>query len=591
MTLIAKNINNINQNFETKLVQIGVPNVCLRKKFGETAHPNVESVNCVGTGDEQSCNVNYKKSDPVWAYFNITPPSTDAPEAPTLVQPVPPTGQSSCEVGVGYDAVACAAYQTAYTQYQKDQQTYDQAQAQYKKDLDAWSSSDETAYQQLDEAIQAYNLKFDNTEIKAWTQYEVKETKFESQVVTSAPAEIIAGGDLNIYADAFKNDKSYVLAGGKLNAELCNRLTYTYSNWRGGFKRYHERKWNKSQTYNPADEIKEIDLPVNQWLGNVKNHTSNQNISAVSTGNHATITTDTVNTPEQLVDRQQQSQQVDINVNAGQSVTANGQETNTPNTPDQLDVNSGEKRRSSQAAISISGSAAKITNKCSANNRGQRVKVILKIRSGTNTESQSKYLVETDPAFINYKQWLSSDYMLDAMDIDPALKQKRLGDGYYEQRLVQDQIAQLTGFRFLQGYANDEAQYKALMNNGLTFAKNYNLRPGIALTAAQIAQLTTDIVWLEEKTIKLADGTTTKALVPQVYVKARASDLKGDGTLVSANQVRLNVQGDVLNSATIADVKHYKSQQIASINSVGGCRRTDVELNTTKDLNNIGMDD
>ncbi|MCV2442582.1 two-partner secretion domain-containing protein [Acinetobacter bereziniae] len=658
MTLIAKNINNINQNFETKLVQIGgvtdkiyiqpkdkttkipvenlywknwsraglyrydtTPNVLPENiKLGETPIPNVESVNCVGTGDEQSCNVNYKKSDPVWAYFNITPPSTDAPEAPTLVQPVPPTGQSSCEVGVGYDAVACAAYQTAYTQYQKDQQTYDQAQAQYKKDLDAWSSSDETAYQQLDEAIQAYNLKFDNTEIKAWTQYEVKETKFESQVVTSAPAEIIAGGDLNIYADAFKNDKSYVLAGGKLNAELAQAVnnidgkgqqilkqsgisTYTYSNWRGGFKRYHERKWNKSQTYNPADEIKEIDLPVNQWLGNVKNHTSNQNISAVSTGNHATITTDTVNTPEQLVDRQQQSQQVDINVNAGQSVTANGQERNTPNTPDQLDVNSGEKAQvNSQAQNLQSLDSAEKLQANAAQTTGVKGQGDLEIRSvsmdfmslpsnalfSTNTESQSKYLVETDPAFINYKQWLSSDYMLDAMDIDPALKQKRLGDGYYEQRLVQDQIAQLTGFRFLQGYANDEAQYKALMNNGLTFAKNYNLRPGIALTAAQIAQLTTDIVWLEEKTIKLADGTTTKALVPQVYVKARASDLKGDGTLVSANQVRLNVQGDVLNSATIAG---REALQISadSINQLGGRMQANrVELNTTKDLNNIG---
>lgn len=658
MTLIAKNINNINQNFETKLVQIGgvtdkiyiqpkdkttkipvenlywknwsraglyrydtTPNVLPENiKLGETPIPNVESVNCVGTGDEQSCNVNYKKSDPVWAYFNITPPSTDAPEAPTLVQPVPPTGQSSCEVGVGYDAVACAAYQTAYTQYQKDQQTYDQAQAQYKKDLDAWSSNDETAYQQLDEAIQAYNLKFDNTEIKAWTQYEVKETKFESQVVTSAPAEIIAGGDLNIYADAFKNDKSYVLAGGKLNAELAQAVnnidgkgqqilkqsgisTYTYSNWRGGFKRYHERKWNKSQTYNPADEIKEIDLPVNQWLGNVKNHTSNQNISAVSTGNHATITTDTVNTPEQLVDRQQQNQQVDINVNAGQSVTANGQETNTPNTPDQLDVNSGEKAQvNSQAQNLQSLDSAEKLQANAAQTTGVIGQGDLEIRSvsmdfmslpsnalfSTNTESQSKYLVETDPAFINYKQWLSSDYMLDAMDLDPALKQKRLGDGYYEQRLVQDQIAQLTGFRFLQGYANDEAQYKALMNNGLTFAKNYNLRPGIALTAAQIAQLTTDIVWLEEKTIKLADGTTTKALVPQVYVKARASDLKGDGTLVSANQVRLNVQGDVLNSATIAG---REALQISadSINQLGGRMQANrVELNTTKDLNNIG---
>ena len=66
--------------------------------------------------------------------------------------------------------------------------------------------------------------------------------------------------------------------------------------------------------------------------------------------------------------------------------------------------------------------------------------------------------------------------------------------------MVQDQIANLTGYRFLEGYASDEEQYKALMNNGVTFAKQYGLRPGIALSAAQIAQLTSDIVWLVEKT-------------------------------------------------------------------------------------------
>ena len=90
------------------------------------------------------------------------------------------------------------------------------------------------------------------------------------------------------------------------------------------------------------------------------------------------------------------------------------------------------------------------------------------------------------------------------------------------------------------------------MNNGLSFAKQYGLRVGIALSEAQIAQLTSDIVWLEEKTVKLADGSTAKTLVPQVYVKAREGDLKRDGTLISANSINLKVQGNVFNSGTIA---------------------------------------
>ena len=206
----------------------------------------------------------------------------------------------------------------------------------------------------------------------------------------------------------------------------------------------------------------------------------------------------------------------------------------------------------------------------------------------TTKDSQAQYLVETDPAFSQYKKWLSSDYMLSALGLDPANQQKRLGDGFYEQRLVQDQIAQLTGHRFLSGYGSDEEQYKALMNNGLTFAKSYNLRPGIALTAAQIAQLTSDIVWLEEKTITLADGTSSKVLVPQVYVRARPGDLKGDGTLISADQVQLNMNGDVLNQATIAG----REALIINANNVnqlaGRMEANRVGIKTQNDLNNIG---
>ncbi|PHV09758.1 beta strand repeat-containing protein, partial [Chitinimonas sp. BJB300] len=57
----------------------------------------------------------------------------------------------------------------------------------------------------------------------------------------------------------------------------------------------------------------------------------------------------------------------------------------------------------------------------------------------------SRYVVETDPTFTNYKTWLSSDYLLDRLKFDPATIQKRLGDGFYEQRLIREQINQLTG--------------------------------------------------------------------------------------------------------------------------------------------------
>ncbi|HCT28043.1 MAG TPA: hypothetical protein DIW85_17800, partial [Stenotrophomonas sp.] len=127
------------------------------------------------------------------------------------------------------------------------------------------------------------------------------------------------------------------------------------------------------------------------------------------------------------------------------------------------------------------------------------------------------YLVETDPRFTDHRTWLSSDHLLGQMGYSPDTVHKRLGDGYYEQKLVREQIGQLTGRRFLDGYASDEAQYRALLEAGATVASEWGLRPGVALTEAQMAQLTSDIVWLVEQTVTLADGSTTTALVPQVY--------------------------------------------------------------------------
>ncbi|NUA31001.1 S-layer family protein, partial [Cupriavidus basilensis] len=129
--------------------------------------------------------------------------------------------------------------------------------------------------------------------------------------------------------------------------------------------------------------------------------------------------------------------------------------------------------------------------------------------------------------------------MLSQLGYDPATMLKRLGDGFYEQGLVRDQIGQLTGRRFLQGYSSDEAQYRALLEAGSTYAHAWNLRPGVALSPEQMAQLTSDIVWLVEQDVTLADGSRTRALVPQVYVRVKPGDLNGNGTLIAANSIDL----------------------------------------------------
>ena len=198
------------------------------------------------------------------------------------------------------------------------------------------------------------------------------------------------------------------------------------------------------------------------------------------------------------------------------------------------------------------------------------------------------YYVETDPQFVNYRTWLSSDYLFNALSVDPATVTKRLGDGFYEQKLIREQVAELTGKRFLEGYANEESQYMALMSNGVTFAQAQQLIPGIALTTEQVAALTSDIVWLVEKDVKLADGQTVKALVPQVYVAVKDGDVQTSGALIAANNVSLNLSNDLTNGGVIAG-RNVVSLTAENIQNLGGTiSGSDVGVQAVNDLNNKG---
>ena len=205
-----------------------------------------------------------------------------------------------------------------------------------------------------------------------------------------------------------------------------------------------------------------------------------------------------------------------------------------------------------------------------------------------NPNPAGHYLVETDPAFASYRTWLSSDYLLGALELNPATTQKRLGDGFYEQRLITEQVAQLTGRRFLSGYATDEAQYRALMTAGATVAAEWGLVPGVALSEAQMARLTTDIVWLVEREVTQADGTTAKVLVPQVYARVRDGDLDASGALIAGNDVQLATAGDLTTSGTIAgrQVVALTAENIADLR--GRIVGRDVAVQAANDLTVLG---
>ena len=243
-------------------------------------------------------------------------------------------------------------------------------------------------------------------------------------------------------------------------------------------------------------------------------------------------------------------------------------------------------------------SAAKLIDRAStAAVNGQRIHTgnVVSLNNATVTLPSSSlytvhpgnkgWLVETDPQFADYRRWLSSDYMLQQLKLDTNHLHKRLGDGYYEQKLVNEQIHQLTGYRRLDGYKSDEEQFKALMDNGLTAAKTFGLTPGIALSAEQVARLTSDIVWMENRTVSLSDGSTQTVLAPKVYALARKGDLNTSGGLISAEQVLLKLQnGNLTNSGTIAG-RQAVLIQARNINSNGNIQADQIGLKAEKSIN------
>ncbi|WP_244321883.1 hemagglutinin repeat-containing protein [Burkholderia reimsis] len=191
------------------------------------------------------------------------------------------------------------------------------------------------------------------------------------------------------------------------------------------------------------------------------------------------------------------------------------------------------------------------------------------------------YLVVTDPRLTTYTKFISSDYMLGQLNLNPASIEKRLGDGMYEQQMVRNQVTQLTGRTFLPGYDSAEDEYRALMTNGANYAKSFGLVPGMALTAAQMDALTSDIVWLVDQAVTLPDGSTTHVLAPVVYMsQTHANDLQPTGGLISADDVEIHAAG----SATVSGVIKGGSKTVLTASDIlnrGGTISSDSKTGTT----------
>src|SRR5690606_25478286 len=279
-----------------------------------------------------------------------------------------------------------------------------------------------------------YRHRETGAEVRNWTQYEITRSEYETQVTESAPSLIRAGGNLTLHGNELLNDKSQIIAGGVLQGDLdklkneavfgqhvirqAGTSQYTYSRWRGGFKRYHQRKWHSKIAYNPADSVTTFSLDVSKLIENAAGQGSGFAID----------------------DRQ------------------------TAQVGGQLERNGAVERK---PISEVQAQAPGFNGDTLEHIRMVQVDTEIPTNSLFRTSPDAgTYLVEADPRFTDYRQWLSSDYMLTRLGYDPVTMLKRLGDGFYEQKLVRDQINQLTGRRFLEGYVNDEEQYRALLEAG-----------------------------------------------------------------------------------------------------------------------------
>jgi filamentous hemagglutinin len=208
------------------------------------------------------------------------------------------------------------------------------------------------------------------------------------------------------------------------------------------------------------------------------------------------------------------------------------------------------------------------------------------------------FLVETNPLLTSYKSFISSDYLLNKLTSDSVGRNGkvavRLGDGFLEQRLVRDQILSFTGFQTLPDSVDIESTYATLMNNAVDSYQELGLSTGIALSAAQIAQLQQPIVWMVTETVDTPSG-PQQALVPKVYFSAASGlQLRPDGALVAANSIDIETEGDINNTGSmLAKVNlSLKGRNISNSGTVSSLGSADLassqDIKNTRTINAVG---
>ena len=502
--------------------------------------PTVNEYQCQDYTNEASCRLKpesvYGPQNPAWAYFGIQAPTEmpagladiEMPEEPIKPTEIEKPRKNRREKAESYAArladyeKAVADYNIALANYEKEKATYETRLNDYQQAIAPFKSWID-ANEQAFNALQS-KIAEHNQRLLGKTFSHFWITKLNQRVIDESVVKTTLPGQ--------------ILAGGDIvinGAQVLNDRSQMIS---GGRLSLNGDVRNEDETgYHVLNEYGTSQWTADRWRGGVKRYFQRDWGSVNAYNNHVTT--------EFKMGVAQSKEQVDYRNNSS----------TLPSQSQALMTKANEVLLPSSSLYRL------------------------------NPETEGA-LIETDPAFTDRKKWLNSDYMFSALRSDPQNVLKRLGDGYYEQHLVRDQINQLTGKMFLGEFKDLESQYKALMDNGITFAKKFNLTPGVALSAAQVAQLTSDIVWFEEKTVTLPSGKQVNVMAPRVYAMVQPGDINGKGSLLSGEEIDLH-GNQVVNSGTIVGRK-LALLNAESLFNEGAIQGEQVGIQTKGNFDNIG---
>ncbi|SDB51338.1 hemagglutinin repeat-containing protein [Pseudomonas sp. NFACC13-1] len=400
----------------------------------------------------------------------------------------------------------------------------------------------------------------------------IQRDKFEV-TAASAASSITTGGNLDIQGDTLTNRSSSIGVGGALTANLVSlnnigietgetetsrtfmsERTRSPGGWRAAANDFTNKYWLQSPGYN-ANDLGGLEAAMSRFIGMTERElpqfrtqastTDNQTYAAIIQAGGAVDVRASGNTDNSVVrggynyvgagprtDTQADnafSTRISINRQLPPNLT---QQQVDPLALPGFDLPTGQ-----NGLFRMSGEGSTTPTQASG---------LTQVRGLPDRSFQAnpqKYLIETNPALTDMRRFMSSDYLLTNLGYDPDIAAKRLGDGFYEQRLIQQAVIARTGQRFLDGQTSDDGMFKYLMNNAIASKDTLNLSLGVSLTAEQVAALTHDIVWMETRTVN-----NEQVLVPVLYLAQANNRLAANGALIQGADISL-ITGQNLNNA------------------------------------------